>query len=176
MVKRVGDNGRDEFDGTNGDDLLIGRGGNDDLDGEGGNDTLGGGAGNDDLDGDDGDDLLQGAAGNDDLDGGSGRDTLLGGSGRDTLDGGSGADILIGGSGADIFEFERRDGRDTITDFTKGQDKIDFDIDDLAFADLRIVDNKAGDAVISWGERGSSITLEGVDAASLSRSDFIFDG
>ena len=32
-----------------------------------------------------------------------------------------------------------------------------------------------GDAVISWGEKGHSVTLKGVDAASLSATDFLFD-
>jgi Ca2+-binding RTX toxin-like protein len=64
------------------------------------------------------------------LDAGSGNDTLTGGAGDDILIGGIGADSLTGGGGADTFRFGSGDsgvavGRDTITDFQKGADKID---------------------------------------------------
>ncbi|WP_413752026.1 VCBS domain-containing protein [Vibrio vulnificus] len=78
--------------------------------------------------------------GNDTLDGGVGDDILYGQGGNDILIGGLGDDILTGGEGADIFKFVDqgtglRDGeRDTITDFTAGQDKID--LSDLLHTDL----------------------------------------
>lgn len=93
---------------------------NDSLGGRGGNDTFNGGAGNDTLSGD---------SGNDTLNGGLGNDTLLGGTGLDLLTGAQGNDILTGGQDADIFSFSGVSsfsdlGIDTITDFTKGSDKI----------------------------------------------------
>jgi Ca2+-binding RTX toxin-like protein len=66
------------------------------------------------------------------LDGGIGNDTLIGGTGNDTLIGGLGRDMLFGGLGTDIFDFNALSEtgilittRDVISDFVKGQDKID---------------------------------------------------
>ena len=96
-----------------------------------GNDTLKGGLGNDRLFGFDGTDLIQGDAGNDNLYGGSGNDVLYGGTGNDSLTGGSGKDSLAGGSGVDVFHFATpatsgltSTSRDIISDFTRGQDRI----------------------------------------------------
>ncbi|EAZ88374.1 calcium-binding protein [Crocosphaera chwakensis] len=75
------------------------------------NDTLNGGAGND---------ILTGDTGNDILNGGTGDDSLYGGSGNDTLTGGVGNDNLIFG---DFSNFSTI-GIDTITDFTKGSDRL----------------------------------------------------
>ncbi|MFH0271101.1 tandem-95 repeat protein [Vibrio jasicida] len=75
----------------------------------------------------------------DSLYGEQGDDILFGHGGNDILVGGEGDDILIGGSGDDIFKLGDegsgiRDGEiDTITDFTKGEDKID--ISDLLHTD-----------------------------------------
>ncbi|MFM6001598.1 MAG: DUF4214 domain-containing protein [Dolichospermum sp.] len=78
-----------------------------------------------------------GGAGNDSLTGGDGKDSLTGGAGNDTLTGGADSDNLTGGAGNDIFRYtaltDSNAGTltganltfDTITDFTKGQDKID---------------------------------------------------
>jgi Ca2+-binding RTX toxin-like protein len=63
--------------------------------------------------------------------GGAANDTLVGGAGTDTIAGGGGADSLTGGAGNDRFRYFDEDespfsgARDLITDFTKGQDKID---------------------------------------------------
>jgi uncharacterized delta-60 repeat protein len=66
------------------------------------------------------------------LSGGDGADTLSGGLGNDTLTGGQGKDALEGGSGSDVFVFNAASEtgttsatRDVITDFVRGQDKID---------------------------------------------------
>lgn len=103
--------GDDAVQAGEGDDLVWGGLGNDVLKGEGGNDTLWGGDGNDSLFGGDDNDILYGDAGN------------------DILEGGAGSDTLTGGAGNDIFRFRAGDvggtAIDTITDFTKGQDKID---------------------------------------------------
>lgn len=78
-----------------------------------------------------GNDTLRGATGADRLSGEAGADVLAGGAGDDTLSGGLGRDILTGGAGADLFVFANRfespsgAGRDAITDFTPGQDRID---------------------------------------------------
>ena len=99
-----------------------------------GNDTLNGTRSNGSLAarGDAGDDVFQGGAGDDTLDGGAGADTLRGGGGGDTLDGGAGADTLRGGAGNDTFAYDAISqspagpaNRDSINDFTPGEDRID---------------------------------------------------
>jgi len=108
-VQRMGTARRDEIDGGIGNDRLIGL------------------AGNDEIDGGRGDDLLEGGAGADDLDGEAGNDSLFGGEGNDLLNGGAGDDVLTGGAGSDIFEIYPGSGRDVITDFTNGLDRIEID-------------------------------------------------
>lgn len=106
-------------------------GGDDIAFGRAGNDTIEGGAGHDDLYGDNGyrtdrtTELRPDLAGNDSLNGGSGNDRVDGQSGNDRIDGGTGDDTLTGGQGRDTFVFGRNHGRDTVTDFTNGQDRID---------------------------------------------------
>jgi Ca2+-binding RTX toxin-like protein len=134
-----GGDGNDTLYGDAGDDTLYGDAGDDKLYGGAGNDILRGGIGNDILDGGVGDDTLDGGAGDDTLYGGAGNDQLYGGAGDDKLYGGAGNDKLNGGAGKDSFylgydvapattgpslTFAARLSRDTIADFTKGDDKI----------------------------------------------------
>jgi Ca2+-binding RTX toxin-like protein len=79
------------------------------------------GSGNDTLIGNNAANLLVAGAGNDKLDAGAGDDWLRGGTGSDTL---------AGGAGADMFVFDAGDsavgtGRDLVTDFEQGSDRID---------------------------------------------------
>lgn len=70
---------------------------------------------------------LTGNAGDNLLLGGLGKDFLSGGAGNDTLNGGQSADKLTGGLGLDTFLldiFESSVNKDTITDFTVGEDHI----------------------------------------------------
>lgn len=71
--------------------------------------------------------MLKGVAGNDALNGGSGDDLLVGGTGLDRLTGGSGKDRFDFNSIGESLENSRvrGNGPDVITDFTRGQDKID---------------------------------------------------
>ena len=87
-------------------------------------DTLHGGKGKDTLNGGKGKDKLYGDAGNDKLFGDAGNDLLNGGSGKDTLYGGAGNDTLTGGSGKDVFVYAKSSGKDIITDYKAGTDKI----------------------------------------------------
>lgn len=66
------------------------------------------------------------------LTGGAGNDTLQSNGGNDILIGGAGKDVLTGGAGNDVFDFNTvaesgltATTRDVITDFVRGQDKID---------------------------------------------------
>jgi Ca2+-binding RTX toxin-like protein len=75
---------------------------------------------------------LTGSNYNDRLTGTTGANSLNGGSGNDTLTGGAGKDQLTGGSGNDTFDFNALAEMgtssatwDLITDFVRGQDKID---------------------------------------------------
>ncbi|MBW4656729.1 MAG: M10 family metallopeptidase C-terminal domain-containing protein [Kaiparowitsia implicata GSE-PSE-MK54-09C] len=87
------------------------------------NTTITGTARNDRVNGDSGDNYLAGLAGDDQLNGGAGNDVLDGGPGRDYLTGGAANDIFMFKSVADMGM--RVNTRDVITDFVKGQDKID---------------------------------------------------
>jgi hypothetical protein len=76
--------------------------------------------------------VLQGNAGDDFLGGYGGNDVLSGGAGLDTLHGGAGKDTLTGGADIDFFRFVAasessvgKAGRDVITDFTDGADRIE---------------------------------------------------
>lgn len=145
-----GGKGRDKIFGNTGDDILYGgtdddyvHGGlgndtifggteNDTLYGGFGNDVIDGGSGDDAIYGGQGDDRILGKLGNDRLGGGLGNDTIHGGGGNDTISGGLGADVLSGGAGADVFVFgaprQSQPGinSDTITDFERGFDRINF--------------------------------------------------
>lgn len=74
---------------------------------------------------------LIGASGNDTLIGGGVSEQLLGGDGDDVLmDRGSptytgNSDTMVGGAGRDTFIITYLDGRDVITDFTPGSDRLD---------------------------------------------------
>ena len=103
-------------------------------------------------------------------------DDYAGGDGDDTLEGTSRDEIFTGGGGADTFVFEPGHGRDTITDFTAGTDKIDLS----AFVGITGVRDfwcwqDGDDAVIYLSHQdGGRIILEGVSVRELSASDFIF--
>ena len=104
-------------------------------------------------------------------------DDFAGGAGDDTLEGGTTDDRFTGGAGADTFVFEPDHGRDTITDFEVGTDKIDLS----AFTGITSMSDlwcwqDGDDAVIYLGfhEGGGRIILEGVSYWDLSASDFTF--
>jgi Ca2+-binding RTX toxin-like protein len=80
------------FDGTPGDDYLIGTNADDTINGFGGNDVAVGEEGNDTIDGGDDHDLLNGQQGDDSIYGGSGDDLIRPGTGSDYVDGGAGND------------------------------------------------------------------------------------
>jgi hypothetical protein len=126
--------------GNSGNNRLVGLDGADTLNGGFGDDVLRGGGGRDALHGGTGDDILRGQSGNDFMVGDNGMDTLIGNAGNDMLRGGGGNDVLVGGLGrdrlagqadSDVFRFNQAAdspnmaGRDTILDFSQGEDVID---------------------------------------------------
>lgn len=78
--------------------------------------------------GNDGNNFLLGDTGDDQLFGKAGDDVLYGEEGNDRLDGGTGSNSLYGGSGKDMFIFRQAVAGEvqTVRDFVKGEDKIDF--------------------------------------------------
>lgn len=199
-----GNNGRDVLTGGAGNDILTGGGGNDKMFGGNSNDTLFGGNGNDSLNGGAGSDRMVGGQGIDYIFGESGADYIVGDAGADRLHGGQGADILIGGVGNDRFIFSSAADslntigrRDTIVDFTPGQDRIDLsDLDagrgiawdqafnfrgtgrlqDVNIGQVRFNDGPGDSVVVSVdvdadGRGDMHILVQGV--SSLSASDFI---
>jgi Ca2+-binding RTX toxin-like protein len=121
----------DNLIGNEGNDRIWGQGGADLLFGSEGRNFLYGGADNDIVTGGIDRDTLVGGSGDDQLRGRSGNDIIRGGTGNDAITGGTGNDRMAGGSGADEFKYYKSTyepdfGRDTITDFTTGEDKLDF--------------------------------------------------
>ena len=163
--------GGDSIDGGGGRDLLIGNGGRHMMRGGGGKDTLEGGGGKDHLEGGRGKDEINGAGGRDTLKGDGGRDFLDGGGGSDLLEGGRGRDDLTGGRGADTFLFATGAGKDTITDFQQGVDRIRIDRGAESFDDLSIRQTGEDVEIVF-----SNVTIVVSDAAAddFSTADFLF--
>jgi hypothetical protein len=85
-------------------------------------------------------------------------------------------DTLTGAGGNDLFVFAQPTGNDVIHNFNAISDKIDLvGFDHVSnFSDLQIADDRNGNAVVTVGS-GETITLQGVDAASLTANNFVFD-
>ncbi|MEH2624091.1 VCBS repeat-containing protein [Bradyrhizobium sp. AZCC 1719] len=111
--------------------------------------------------------------------------TTLATSGKDVIFSTEQADILKGGDGADQFVFAEEMGKDTVTDFQPGQDKIDllayvpFTSGDSGSFDLWLkrgavepVGSEDSDTLIQF-DAVNSIKLSNVAKASLQMSDFI---
>jgi Ca2+-binding RTX toxin-like protein len=128
-----------------------------------------------------GSDILFGGNGSDRFSGGYGNDTISAGAGNDVLAGDRDDDLLIGGQGADTFQYaDRRFDRDTIADFSAAEgDRIDISgLNISEFSQLqRFISQVGPDTVISlrYFSDVESITLQNVQASSLSASSFIFN-
>jgi Ca2+-binding RTX toxin-like protein len=106
--------------------------------------------------------------------GNNGNNKITGGLSVDQLDGKRGNDVLTGGGSADQFVFKAGCGKDVITDFVDGADKIDLQnykgID--AFGDLDV--KKDGKDLVIELAGEDTITLRNFDKADLSEADFTF--
>ncbi len=124
--------------GTKKSDTIIGFGYvNFEFNGNEGNDLLIGGEGNDSLWGNIGNDSLDGRGGYDSLSGQQGRDTLQGGDGHDTLVGGLDIDFLYGGAHNDVLYADNNDFGE-IVDGGGGFDRADVDILGITPIDLLV--------------------------------------
>ena len=85
-------------------------------------------------------------------------------------------DNLTGSSGNDTFVFAQPMGNNVIYSFDAADDKIDLiGFDGVAtFNDLTIRNDGSGNAVVSISS-GQSITIKGVDAATLNTTNFVFN-
>jgi Ca2+-binding RTX toxin-like protein len=106
---------------------------------------------------------LTGSNYNDRLTGNAGANSLSGGSGNDTLTGGAGKDQLTGGTGNDTFDFNALTEmgtssatRDIVTDFVRGQDKIDLATLD---ANTAVAGNQAFTAPVVGGAFSGAFAL-----------------
>jgi cysteinyl-tRNA synthetase, unknown class len=137
-ASKEGTANNDLLEGINLIDQLFGANGDDTIKGFAGDDYLVGGRGTDRIEAGDDWDMVYGEWGNDSINGGNGNDMLWGNDDHDTLSGDAGDDrlcgdrgddVLTGGAGKDIFVYENFDprtlGRDVITDFEAGIDKIE---------------------------------------------------
>ncbi|WP_242046789.1 Calx-beta domain-containing protein [Calothrix parietina] len=125
-------------------------------------------------------DTLTGNAENDTIQGAGGNDSLSGGGGNDRLEGGIGNDTLSGGAGNDVFKFEYPQGNDLVTDFVRGQDKIDvrnLKISDWNTLKLLISNDGENNALITTYFSGdqSQIKLLNINPSLLQASNFIFN-
>ena len=90
----------------------------------------------------------------------------------------SGNDTLTGAGGNQEFVFAQPIASDTVYNFNPASDKIDLvgfeNLTGFAALQDHIVNDGNGDAVITLGP-GETISLHGVNAASLTAADFVFD-
>jgi hypothetical protein len=101
--------------------------------------------------------------------GGNYDDWIAGNGAVNMIDGGAGNDVLTGRGGADTFRFGGNWGDDTITDFVRGEDLLDFGSAQLSFANLDIT-SAGSDTLIAY--LGDSVLLKGV--VTIDESDFAF--
>ena len=180
----------DSLFGGNGDDALYGGDGDDLLRGGDGDDVISGGAGADNIRGDKGYDIVSYADairsvrvfldGSEANDGGAAGDTLMhiegiiGSAFADVLAGDENDNSLTGGEGADQFVFLTAGfGKDRITDFQDGADRLDFSAAGLAFEDFRVVSAGRNAKLIVDGDADAQVFLVGVLADQIDENDFV---
>lgn len=188
-----GGGGNDTIDGGDGNDTVTGGAGSDSLTGGAGIDTLSysdatswvsvslaGGYGHQGSGGSDsfsGFENLTGGAFGDALYGDAGNNLIKGGAGSDYIVGGGGADRVYGQAGDDLFVFFS--GRVTIGDFVAAgtEDRIEVvlgeDFDTLSEV-LAVATTTADGNTVFRFSATETLTLKGVDKASLTAADFVF--
>ena len=101
----------------------------------------------------------------------------VGGTGDDVIIGTSANDILTGDDGDDLFVLADGGGADRITDFTAGlntDDAIDVrDFGFASFADVTAAASQVGGGTLIQLDSNDSLSLLGINLASLHGSDFL---
>ncbi|TCR66425.1 cadherin-like domain-containing protein [Bosea sp. BK604] len=116
---------------------------------------------------------------NNDLLIGDGRaNELSGGAGADWIRGEGGNDLLSGGAGRDVFVFGAGFGQDTVQDFVRGEDLLDFralalNVGDFATWRQDHISALGSSAIVTI-QPGLTVTLTGVTATALQANDFLF--
>lgn len=116
----------------------------------------------------------KGNAGDNYLEGNAGDNRLAGRGGSDALFGGKGTDYLTGGADLDGFYFRADAGKEIVTDFVDGVDRLVlFGPQGMSGADFveEYGHNSHGDLVLSWG--GTQMILEGIQKSQITDADFI---
>lgn len=136
---------------------------------------------------------LDGGDGADTLIGGTADDILIGGAGNDRLDGNGGRDTATGGAGADTFVYDAVGDsaadaatRDRITDFTRGEDRIDLSgvgssrfVGTAAFSGVagEVRSTSSGGVTLVEldrnGDRVADVQIELTGTLALASSDFV---
>ena len=122
-------------------------------------------------------DTLYGNDGADTLYGFANDDVLVGGNGADIIDSGTGDDNISGNADADLFKFAVGDGLDGVNDFSQAQgDRLVISTALAAdFAAFQAAGTTvSGNAVYTFGGGTQTITLTGVNHASLVAADVVF--
>jgi len=111
--------------------------------------------------------------------------TIIGTSHGDVINFGAGNETVTGGGGADRFQIDEMGGLLTtahnavITDFVIGEDKIDLDeTGAILFSRINDFLSQGPDGALfslTTGGQTYTVTLQGVDLADLSESDFLLD-
>ncbi|MCB4824882.1 family 16 glycosylhydrolase [Roseicella aerolata] len=100
---------------------------------------------------------------------------LAGRAGSQTLDGGAGNDILTGGTGADVFVMQAGTGRDLITDFEHGVDRLVIGGGHAQFTSFAVVLaalTQNGSDVVLRLSATDSVTFAGKTLSAFSMDDF----
>ncbi|MDY6803613.1 MAG: transporter substrate-binding domain-containing protein [Cyanobacteriota bacterium] len=158
----VGTENPDSLSGSYAHDLILGEGGSDVLKGNYGRDSISGGEGGDRIEGNYDSDSLAGDGGNDRIIGGSGNDTIAGGEGSDLLEGNAGDDAIEGSEGSD--NIEGGDGNDTL----KGGENNDWLV---GGAGNNILIGGAGEDILNGGDDANYFVFNSPDEGS----DIILD-